>query len=121
MAAAPALPPAARAAATGHRCEAIVLDWNGPAAPDRSSDASTLLALVESACRLGLHVCVLAGADVPGVRELARLRPPGPGTLHILLERRPDPVRQALDLLWRLGVSPAQVLLAGDDGAAAPD
>ena len=69
------------------RFEALVVDWDGTAVPNRSSDASGLRKRIERACALGLHVSVVSGTHVENVDGQLGARPEGRGTLHLLLNR----------------------------------
>ena len=58
---------AALPAALDRRFEAVVLDWDGTAVPDRQTDASRVRVLVEELCGLGLHLAVITGTHVGNV------------------------------------------------------
>ena len=83
----PALDRAALPAALDRRFEAVVLDWDGTAVPDRQADASRVRVLVEELCGLGLDVAVITGTHVGNVDGQLSARPTGPGRLYLCMNR----------------------------------
>jgi trehalose/maltose hydrolase-like predicted phosphorylase len=69
------------------RFEAIVLDWDGTAVPDRCADATRLRGVVEELCAAGMHLAVVTGTHLGNVDPQLGARPSGPGSLHLLLNR----------------------------------
>ena len=69
------------------RFEAIALDWDGIAVPDRAGDAAGLRELIEALCELGMHIAVASGAHLGDVDGQLRARPDGPGSLLLALDR----------------------------------
>ncbi len=69
------------------RFEAVVFDWDGTAVPDRRADAQRLRALVEQGCGLGLELAIITGTNLENVDAQLGARPPGPGRLHLCLNR----------------------------------
>ena len=74
-------------AALDRRFEAVVLDWDGTAVPDRQADASRVRGLIEELCGLGLHVAVITGTHVGNVDGQLSARPNGPGRLYLCMNR----------------------------------
>ena len=84
--------------------EAILVDWDGTAVPDRRSDATDVCTRVEALCAAGVHVFVVSGTDVGNIDGQLRARPVGPGRLHLCLDRGSDVFRVGRDgpeLEWR--------------------
>ena len=77
--------------------EAILVDWDGTAVPDRRSDATEVRARVEALCAAGVHVFVVSGTDVGNIDGQLRARPAGPGRLHLCLDRGSDVFRVGRD------------------------
>ena len=69
------------------RFEALIFDWDGTAVPDRAADAGSVREAVERACGLGLDMAVVSGTHVENIDGQLAARPPGPGELHLLLNR----------------------------------
>jgi trehalose/maltose hydrolase-like predicted phosphorylase len=67
--------------------EAIVLDWDSTAVPDRQAGASGVRARVEALCGAGVHVFVVSDADVATVDGRLQARPHGRGRLHLCCSR----------------------------------
>jgi trehalose/maltose hydrolase-like predicted phosphorylase len=91
--------------------EAVVLDWDGTAVPDRRADASAARARVESLCAAGVHVFVVSGTHVDNVDGQLRARPAGPGRLHLCLNRGSEVFEVAAGgprLRWRRTADPAE-------------
>jgi hypothetical protein len=47
--------------------EAVVVDWDGAAVPDRAVDVAAVRARVEALCAAGVHVVVVSGRHVRSV------------------------------------------------------
>ena len=93
----------------GRTFDAIVLDWDGTAVPDRSAVASDVRARVEALVAAGVHVVVVSGTHVGNIDGQLAARPEGPGTLHYALNRGSEvfavgPAGPAL--VWRRQASP---------------
>lgn len=86
-AAGPSRPAGRLPARLDRRFEAIVFDWDGTAVPDRQADAAEVREAIEALCALGMHVAVVSGTHLGNVDGQLRARPPGPGSLHLLLNR----------------------------------
>jgi trehalose/maltose hydrolase-like predicted phosphorylase len=69
------------------RFEAVVFDWDGTAVPDRKAEAGRLRKLVEELCARGLELGVVTGTHVGNVDGQLQARPPGPGRLHLCVNR----------------------------------
>jgi trehalose/maltose hydrolase-like predicted phosphorylase/hydroxymethylpyrimidine pyrophosphatase-like HAD family hydrolase len=82
-AARPASPPAE----VDRRFEAVVLDWDGTAVPDRTADASELRETVEALCAAGMDIAVVTGTHIGNVDGQLAARPRGPGALYLCLNR----------------------------------
>jgi trehalose/maltose hydrolase-like predicted phosphorylase len=67
--------------------EAIVLDWDGTAVPDRQADASEVRQRIEALCAAGVHVFVVSGTHVGNIDGQLRARPRGWGQLHLCCNR----------------------------------
>jgi trehalose/maltose hydrolase-like predicted phosphorylase len=67
--------------------EAIVIDWDGTAVPDREPDPSRLRLRIEALCAAGVHVVIVTNGHVRTVDERLRARPRGRGGLHICCNR----------------------------------
>jgi trehalose/maltose hydrolase-like predicted phosphorylase len=80
-------------AALARRFEAVLFDWDGTAVPDRRADASAVRDAVERLCAAGVEVGVVSGTHVDNVDGQLRARPPGPGSLHLLLNRGSEVIR----------------------------
>ena len=78
---------AALPAALDRRFEAVVLDWDGTAVPDRQADASRVRGLIEELCGLGLDVAVITGTHIGNVDGQLSARPNGPGRLYLCMNR----------------------------------
>ena len=76
------LPPA-----LDRRFEAILLDWDGTAVPDRRADAGKVRRLVEALCANGMHIAVITGTHVGNVDGQLCARPTGPGRLYLCMNR----------------------------------
>ena len=76
-----------RPAAIDETFEAIVLDWDGTAVPDRQSDAGRIRGRVEALCAAGVHVFIVSGTNVASVDGQLRARPNGPGRLFLCCNR----------------------------------
>jgi trehalose/maltose hydrolase-like predicted phosphorylase len=72
---------------TERRFEAVVLDWDGTAVPNRHADAARVRGQVESLCRAGLDIAIVSGTNVRNVDRQLAARPEGPGELHLCLNR----------------------------------
>jgi trehalose/maltose hydrolase-like predicted phosphorylase len=88
---------AAAPSALDRRFEAIVFDWDGTAVPDRRADAAGLRALVEELCGLGLELAVITGTHIGNVDGQLGARPPGPGRLHLCMNRGSEVFRADAD------------------------
>jgi trehalose/maltose hydrolase-like predicted phosphorylase len=91
--------------------EAVVLDWDGTAVPDRRADASAVRSCIESLCAAGVHVFVMSGTHVDNVDGQLRARPAGPGRLHLCLNRGSEVFEVAAggpELRWRRTADPAE-------------
>jgi trehalose/maltose hydrolase-like predicted phosphorylase len=71
----------------GRTLGAVVLDWDGTVVSDRRQDAGAARAYVESLCAQGVHVAIVSGTHLENVDGQLGARPPGPGTLHLALNR----------------------------------
>jgi trehalose/maltose hydrolase-like predicted phosphorylase len=69
------------------RFEAIVFDWDGTAVTDRTQDATSVRAVIESLCAEGIDVAVVSGTHVGNVDGQLAARPRGPGRLLLALNR----------------------------------
>jgi len=69
------------------RFEAVVLDWDGTAVPDRRADAGRVRHLFEALSRAGFDIAVVSGTNVDNVDGQLAARPAGPGELHLCLNR----------------------------------
>jgi hypothetical protein len=69
------------------RFEALVFDWDGTAVPDRGADATDLRATTEALSRAGVDLVVVSGTNLDNIDGQLRARPPGPGELHLCLNR----------------------------------
>ena len=78
----PALP-----APLARRFEAIVLDWDGSAVPDRNVDTTRTRRLVEQACAAGLELAVVSGTHLGNLDGQLAARPAGPGALMLAVNR----------------------------------
>lgn len=84
--------------------EAVILDWDGTAVPDRRADASRVRAGIESLCAAGVHVVIVSGTHVGNVDGQLGARPAGPGRLHLCLNRGSEVFAVSGDgpaLAWR--------------------
>jgi trehalose/maltose hydrolase-like predicted phosphorylase len=93
------------------RFEAVVLDWDGTAVPDRASDASDIRHRIEQACARGIHVAIVSGTHAANVDGQLRARPAGPGSLQLLLNRGSEVYRVTLEgpeLVHRRTASPTE-------------
>ncbi len=84
---APVRPSATLPGALRRRFEAIVLDWDGTAVPDRHSDASELRQLIAALCAHGMDVAVVSGTHMETIDSQLRARPRGPGCLYLCVNR----------------------------------
>jgi trehalose/maltose hydrolase-like predicted phosphorylase len=113
-------PPAALPGELDRRFEALIFDWDGTAVPDRAADAGAVRAAVEAASALGLDLAVVSGTHVGNIDGQLGARPPGPGALHLLLNRGSEVFRatvEGVELLARRTASEAQAV-ALDHAAA---
>ena len=69
------------------RFEGVMFDWDGTAVADRSADASSVRAIVETLCARGVDVAVVSGTHVGNVDGQLAARPAGPGRLLMALNR----------------------------------
>ena len=93
------------------RFEAVVFDWDGTAVPDRQADAGKLRAVVEELCALGMELGVVTGTHVGNVDGQLAARPPGPGRLHLCMNRGSEVFRAGeagLELVYRREASPEE-------------
>ena len=120
------------------RFEAIVLDWDAARAVDGHADAGRVRSLVEDGCALGLELGVISQTDVGDVDGQLGARPAGPGGLWLELNNgerayrvdRDGPHlvyraaaadagrgdgRWIMGELWRRGIAPEQILVAGGE------
>ncbi len=67
--------------------EALVFDWDGTAVPDRQADAGPLRARLEALSAAGASVFIVSGTHLGNVDGQLQARPPGPGLLHLCLNR----------------------------------
>jgi hypothetical protein len=67
--------------------EAVVVDWDGTAVPDRAVEVAAVRARVEALCAAGVHVVVVSDRHVRSVDGRLAARPVGPGRLHMCLDR----------------------------------
>jgi len=91
-------------ATVGRRFEAVVIDWDGTAVPDRRADATDLRAVVEAATAHGLHVGIVSGTHLANIDDQLMARPVGPGSLHLCLNRGSEVFRvdrRGPRLVWR--------------------
>jgi trehalose/maltose hydrolase-like predicted phosphorylase len=72
---------AAKSVSLSRRFEAIIIDWDGTAVPDRRAGASPLRKLLEQAAANGLELAVLSAMDIENVDGQLSARPAGPGGL----------------------------------------
>ncbi len=84
-------------AALDRRFEAVVLDWDGTAVPDRRADASRARELIEELCSLGLDVAVITGTHIGNVDGQLSARPSGPGRLYLCMNRGSEVFRADAD------------------------
>ncbi|HEY3071014.1 MAG TPA: glycosyl hydrolase family 65 protein [Gaiellaceae bacterium] len=102
---------AALPAALDRRFEAVVFDWDGTAVPDRQADATRLRELVEELCALGFELAVITGTHVGNVDGQLKARPPGPGRLHLCVNRGSEVFRadeKGVELVDRREARPAE-------------
>jgi len=124
-------------AALRRRFEAIVFGWDGIAVAGRESDAMRIRRLVEEACAAGLELAIISSRCVDEVDGQLAARPADPATLTLLLNHgsevfrvgragpqlvarrtatdKSDSSRWFMRELWRRGIAPGQVLIAGDE------
>ena len=129
--------PSHRKAELARRFDAFVLDWDRIAVPDWQAQASALRVAVERLCALAADVAVISGTDVGNVDPQLGARPEGPGRLFLCLSGgsevfrvkgdgpqlvtrigltgKADSARWVLAELWRRGIGPGLVLIAGED------
>jgi hydroxymethylpyrimidine pyrophosphatase-like HAD family hydrolase len=69
------------------RFEAIVLDWDGTAVPDRAADARAVRETIEALCAAGMDLAVVTGTHIGNVDRQLGARPAGPGQLFLCLNR----------------------------------
>jgi trehalose/maltose hydrolase-like predicted phosphorylase len=69
------------------RFEAVVVDWDGTAVPDRKADAADVRRVFERLCALGMDVFVVTGTHVGNVDRQLSARPKGPGRLYLCVNR----------------------------------
>jgi trehalose/maltose hydrolase-like predicted phosphorylase len=122
-------------ATLARRFEAIVFDWDTAAASEGRSNRSRVRRLVEEACALGLELAAISRTGVDELDAELAARPSGPGMLWLLVGggaeafsvdghgprlvyrttpgREPDAAGWLMGELWRRGVAPGQVLVAG--------
>jgi len=67
--------------------EAIVLDWDGTAVPDRQADATQMRRRIEALCLAGVHVVVVSGTNLANIDGQLQARPLGRGRLHLCCSR----------------------------------
>lgn len=88
--------------------EAVMFDWDGTAVPDRAADAAAVRERVEALCSRGVHVLVVSGTHVGNVDGQLGARPPGPGTLHLCLNRGSEVFEvtsEGPSLVWKRAAS----------------
>jgi trehalose/maltose hydrolase-like predicted phosphorylase len=98
--------------------EAVVVDWDGAAVPDRAVEVAPLRARVEALCAAGVHVVVVSGRHVRSVDRRLAARPVGPGRLHLSLDRGSAVYEVTGDgpaLAWRCTATPDE---RGPSGAS---
>jgi trehalose/maltose hydrolase-like predicted phosphorylase len=126
------------------RFDAFVLDWDAIAVPDWQAETSALRVAVERLCALAADVAVISSTDVASVDSQLAARPAGPGRLLLCLNGgsevfrvdtegpqlatrleatgaeestldKADSARWVFAELWRRGIGPGLVLIAGED------
>jgi trehalose/maltose hydrolase-like predicted phosphorylase len=88
-----------------------VFDWDGTAVPDRAADARDVCGLVEALCSLGMEIYVVSGTHIDNVDGQLEARPPGPGHLHLCLNRGSEVFRadeHGVELVERRLVTPPE-------------
>ena len=112
------------ASGVGRRFEAVVIDWDGTAVPDRRADATELRAVVEAATAHGLHVGIVSGTHLDNVDEQLMARPTRPGSLHLCLNRGSEVFEvgtRGPRLVWRRRASTTENGLLDAAAEAAAD
>ena len=69
------------------RYEAVVFDWDGTAVPDRAADTSALRQRMAELSARAVHQVVVTGTHIENVDDQLALRPTGPGTVHLCVNR----------------------------------
>lgn len=67
--------------------EALIVDWDGTAVPDRAADASVMRDRIEALCAAGVHVFITSGTHLENVDEQLGARPRGRGRLFLCVNR----------------------------------
>ena len=69
------------------RFEAVVFDWDGTAVPDRAADAGALRERMAELSSYAVQQVVVTGTHVGNIDEQLALRPKGPGTVYLCVNR----------------------------------
>jgi hypothetical protein len=93
------------------RFEAVIFDWDGTAVPDRRAGTTALRRLITALCGRGMELAVVTGTHADNIDAQLRTRPPGPGRLHLCVNRGSEVYaveRDGLRLLFRRTATPAE-------------